>query len=272
MDSRNSGSIQSDGEDSFFDRHHDLMWPRSGTLGRSDPNFSYFGTLIPTVPALEGLAATQPNPTAAVIQATQSTSGGAPSLQPPKNPRKRTRASRRAPTTVLTTDVSNFRQMVQEFTGIPAPPFPTAAASSSSSPYSRRFDLFSTALQYPPAAAAAAGFKLNPSPFPSPAPAPTVLNQAAIGSSNPDAGTMNNIMGGNYGGDHQLVMNLNDLDTAARNDGDGCGYGRPWWRNAERSPNPAGVAEIQDGGRDGDDGRGRGREDQRSLNNRHGNC
>ncbi|XVF64763.1 hypothetical protein PTKIN_Ptkin09bG0192900 [Pterospermum kingtungense] len=53
-----------------------------------------------------------------------------------KNPKKRTRASRRAPTTVLTTDTTNFRAMVQEFTGIPAPPF------SGSSSYSRRFDLF----------------------------------------------------------------------------------------------------------------------------------
>ncbi|KAL4289542.1 hypothetical protein GQ457_14G003030 [Hibiscus cannabinus] len=40
-----------------------------------------------------------------------------------RNPKKRTRASRRAPTTVLTTDTNNFRAMVQEFTGIPAPPF-----------------------------------------------------------------------------------------------------------------------------------------------------
>lgn len=55
----------------------------------------------------------------------------------PKNPKKRTRASRRAPTTVLTTDTSNFRQMVQEFTGIPAAPF-----SAGSSPFSRRLDLF----------------------------------------------------------------------------------------------------------------------------------
>ncbi|KAJ8771614.1 hypothetical protein K2173_026791 [Erythroxylum novogranatense] len=54
-----------------------------------------------------------------------------------RNPKKRTRASRRAPTTVLSTDTSNFRAMVQEFTGIPAPPF-------SGSPYSRRFDLFRT--------------------------------------------------------------------------------------------------------------------------------
>ncbi|RLN36352.1 VQ motif-containing protein 22-like [Panicum miliaceum] len=39
-----------------------------------------------------------------------------------KPPRKRPRASRRPPTTVLTIDTSNFRAMVQEFTGIPAPP------------------------------------------------------------------------------------------------------------------------------------------------------
>ncbi|KAI3757373.1 hypothetical protein L6452_04910 [Arctium lappa] len=66
-----------------------------------------------------------------------------------KNPKKRTRASRRAPTTVLTTDTTNFRQMVQEFTGIPTAPF-TAAASS---PFSRRLDLFGggsgTASLYP---------------------------------------------------------------------------------------------------------------------------
>ncbi|KAF8109593.1 hypothetical protein N665_0094s0059 [Sinapis alba] len=39
-----------------------------------------------------------------------------------KKTKKRSRASRRAPTTVLTTDTSNFRAMVQEFTGIPSPP------------------------------------------------------------------------------------------------------------------------------------------------------
>ncbi|XVE60476.1 hypothetical protein DITRI_Ditri05aG0131900 [Diplodiscus trichospermus] len=52
-----------------------------------------------------------------------------------KNPKKRTRASSRALTTVLTTDATNFRSMVQEFTGIPAPPF-------SGSSYSPRLDLF----------------------------------------------------------------------------------------------------------------------------------
>ncbi|ONM25479.1 VQ motif-containing protein, partial [Zea mays] len=39
----------------------------------------------------------------------------------PKPPRKRPRVSRRPPPTVITTDVSNFRAMVQEFTGIPTP-------------------------------------------------------------------------------------------------------------------------------------------------------
>ncbi|KAG5018969.1 hypothetical protein HKD37_06G015424 [Glycine soja] len=50
-----------------------------------------------------------------------------------RNSKKRSRASRRAPTTVLTTDTNNFRSMVQEFTGIPAPPF--------SSSFSRRIPL-----------------------------------------------------------------------------------------------------------------------------------
>uniref|UniRef100_A0A0C9QTJ1 TSA: Wollemia nobilis Ref_Wollemi_Transcript_10482_1587 transcribed RNA sequence n=1 Tax=Wollemia nobilis TaxID=56998 RepID=A0A0C9QTJ1_9CONI len=45
--------------------------------------------------------------------------------------KKRSRASRRAPTTVLTTDTSNFRAMVQEFTGIPPAPF------ASTSPFQR---------------------------------------------------------------------------------------------------------------------------------------
>ncbi|KAJ0236497.1 VQ domain-containing protein [Hirschfeldia incana] len=58
-----------------------------------------------------------------------------------RNLKKRSRVSRRAPTTVLTTDTSNFRAMVQEFTGSPSNPF--TGLSSSSSPFPRsRFDLF----------------------------------------------------------------------------------------------------------------------------------
>ncbi|XP_022136476.1 uncharacterized protein LOC111008180 [Momordica charantia] len=68
--------------------------------------------------------------------------GGGSGANVVRSSKKRPRASRRAPTTVLTTDTTNFRAMVQEFTGIPAPPF-----TSSSSPFARntRFDLFGTA-------------------------------------------------------------------------------------------------------------------------------
>ncbi|KAG0480307.1 hypothetical protein HPP92_010889 [Vanilla planifolia] len=63
-----------------------------------------------------------------------------PSPPPPRPSKKRARASRRAPTTVLTTDTSNFRAMVQEFTGIPAPPFVTSPSFSRP-----RLDLLHTA-------------------------------------------------------------------------------------------------------------------------------
>lgn len=76
-----------------------------------------------------------------------------------RNSKKRTRASRRAPTTVLTTDTSNFRAMVQEFTGIPAPPF-------SASPYSRRLDLFGAGSSMKPGHLEPLGplYPLRPSP------------------------------------------------------------------------------------------------------------
>ncbi|CAO2188095.1 unnamed protein product [Urochloa humidicola] len=73
-----------------------------------------------------GLASSGSAPAAAAASQQQ------PSSAPPlrgSTSRKRARASRRAPTTVLTTDTSNFRAMVQEFTGIPAPPFASAASS-----------------------------------------------------------------------------------------------------------------------------------------------
>ncbi|KAI5406732.1 hypothetical protein KIW84_053133, partial [Lathyrus oleraceus] len=44
--------------------------------------------------------------------------------------RRRSRASRRTPTTLLNTDTTNFRAMVQQFTGGPIAPFAAAASSS----------------------------------------------------------------------------------------------------------------------------------------------
>ncbi|XP_006353991.1 putative mediator of RNA polymerase II transcription subunit 26 [Solanum tuberosum] len=133
---------------------NDLIW--SSRALRSDHNFNNFTSSAPSSTAaasgqlfhhhnqnpfsgsgsgsLQAMQQVQPS-----IEATnvvRASSSAQPDVA--KNPKKRTRASRRAPTTVLTTDTTNFRQMVQEFTGIPTAPF-------TGSPYTRRFDLFSTA-------------------------------------------------------------------------------------------------------------------------------
>jgi VQ motif len=49
------------------------------------------------------------------------------------NPRRRSRASRRAPVTLLNTDTNNFRAMVQQFTGIPSGPYSSGSLPGSSS-------------------------------------------------------------------------------------------------------------------------------------------
>lgn len=85
-------------------------------------------TRVPPADTGMGASAHQaPDPSAAAATA------------PPRGSRKRARASRRAPTTVLTTDTSNFRAMVQEFTGIPNPPFAAGAGGPGAS-FNSRFD------------------------------------------------------------------------------------------------------------------------------------
>ncbi|KAG6402457.1 hypothetical protein SASPL_134651 [Salvia splendens] len=150
MDSGNSGSMQSSsgGDDQEFDStssfpHNFASISAPQFLSHQTPNF--FDSNLPQSldhasdgdliwsrgvrsdnQAFSSLGSSPPpNPTPATPPQQQ------------RNPKKRTRASRRAPTTVLTTDTNNFRQMVQEFTGVPAAPF------SGGSPYSRRMDLFS---------------------------------------------------------------------------------------------------------------------------------
>ncbi|KAF8023472.1 hypothetical protein BT93_F0852 [Corymbia citriodora subsp. variegata] len=119
--------------------HFDLGMFRADL--RSDavpgPSSSSQGMLL-----AQGASQGQPYPTPSSSSSLQAQLGHeAPRLarddrtKPARNPRKRTRASRRAPTTVLTTDTTNFRAMVQEFTGFPAPPF--------SGP--RKLDLFGSA-------------------------------------------------------------------------------------------------------------------------------
>ncbi|KAI4317251.1 hypothetical protein L6164_025139 [Bauhinia variegata] len=151
----------------------DMVWYKPGS-GRSEPNPADLGGLIPcssasSTPTPQNQAlifsrqfANRDAPFSTLHQSLpqESASGGLLSVSAAtndqahntnsnnnssnsnnvvRNPKKRSRASRRAPTTVLTTDTTNFRAMVQEFTGIPAPPFTSSAFPRT------RLDLFGSA-------------------------------------------------------------------------------------------------------------------------------
>lgn len=169
-------------QDHGFPQSNDLFWSRGLRFDQMS-NYADFGNFT----------ASSSSPSTTQMNPPTTEQGPSSSVPPPpaavvKNPKKRTRASHRAPTTVLTTDTTNFRQMVQEFTGIPATPF--AAAS----PYinSRSLDLFSAAAALRP------GSSLDPlgpfyplrasahkvlSPFPSSsASLPSLLNPTMIDS------------------------------------------------------------------------------------------
>ncbi|KAB2628982.1 flocculation protein FLO11-like [Pyrus ussuriensis x Pyrus communis] len=115
--------------------HTTLSHPQPNS---SNPNF------IPS-PRSNQPNSTNPIPNPQPSSTTTEARGGQTNTVATRNTKKRTRASRRAPTTVLTTDTSNFRAMVQEFTGIPAPPF----SASSSSPYARRLEMFGSGIRSP---------------------------------------------------------------------------------------------------------------------------
>uniref|UniRef100_A0A0D9X7R0 VQ domain-containing protein n=1 Tax=Leersia perrieri TaxID=77586 RepID=A0A0D9X7R0_9ORYZ len=159
MDSGNSGSLQSSsgGDDEFDSRCGGgggggggaNSSPLSALLRQSAGSASsFYGLQDLASPSLSHTAAHQWTPTAAAAHPAGGGAGTSPSPSSPHGSeqlgappamrttsRKRTRASRRAPTTVLTTDTSNFRAMVQEFTGIPSPPFAGGAPTRSRSAY-----------------------------------------------------------------------------------------------------------------------------------------
>ncbi|KAK9156230.1 hypothetical protein Sjap_003710 [Stephania japonica] len=76
---------------------------------------------------LDGSSAAAPQHDATVVTTTVSTSTMAPAALSPEGrvskPPRRRRASRAAPTTLLNTDTTNFRAMVQQFTGVPSAAF-----------------------------------------------------------------------------------------------------------------------------------------------------
>ncbi|CAL9071752.1 uncharacterized protein LOC135586506 [Musa acuminata AAA Group] len=222
MDSGNRGSLQSNsggGGDDDFDSHVDSLsafFSSSSVAGATTlppaplsdgqhffdyPSISYLNSSTSLLP-LDSAAAVpwlcshldSSNCTAAAV--CQSSSSMSSVQQPvptaaaaagSRSSKKRSRASRRAPTTVLTTDTSNFRAMVQEFTGIPSPPF----AAASSSPFARsRFDLFHSASVgfRCPTDAPPPPFLLRPFPQKVQSPSlPTTTNSISSFSSSPPA-------------------------------------------------------------------------------------
>ncbi|PKA59476.1 hypothetical protein AXF42_Ash016500 [Apostasia shenzhenica] len=146
MESPISGTMQSSSADyedldslpadgSSLPSFHTLP-PPPASLPSFEPIASYLASpelvdsplWAPTVPLYRPFPQQLPLPAAGPPSVSgagspSSSSPHPPAATAPRGSKKRSRASRRAPTTVLTTDTSNFRAMVQEFTGIPAPPF-----------------------------------------------------------------------------------------------------------------------------------------------------
>ncbi|CAN6247014.1 unnamed protein product [Urochloa humidicola] len=110
-------------------------------MGDTDANMAHWASLYPAGSGGGGApAATEATVVTTVSSPTSGGSAGSPTraqAQPPgveggrvgKPARRRSRASRRAPVTLLNTDTSNFRAMVQQFTGIPSGPYGPAAAA-----------------------------------------------------------------------------------------------------------------------------------------------
>ncbi|KAG6485612.1 formin-like protein 6 [Zingiber officinale] len=197
MESTNSGSVQSSssGDNEEYDAVVDSPAPSSSSFLNLPPppppppattppasssifdSFSPYFTPFPFQPPPPEHAAAwslspPPPPPPLSTSAPSSTRGGPtpPPVQPPaaapRGPKKRTRASRRAPTTVINTETSNFRSMVQQFTGFPSPPFAGAAASPQFQSPGLQLDLFGSS------PAAVPQFLLRPSAqkmIPSPA-------------------------------------------------------------------------------------------------------
>ncbi|KAL1195644.1 hypothetical protein V5N11_027840 [Cardamine amara subsp. amara] len=145
MDSGNSGSLQSSSDDHESSADHSSFYLPPFQPPTQPSSSTFYGD--PTTLPSSSSATTYLNFVNNLIsddilnQTHLLPAPPPPPLPPPpsssRNPRKRTRASRRAPTTVLTTDTSNFRAMVQEFTGVPASPFSHPFSSTT-----RRFGIF----------------------------------------------------------------------------------------------------------------------------------
>ncbi|RWV81918.1 hypothetical protein GW17_00056624 [Ensete ventricosum] len=115
----------------YGDHHFDsLSYLDSTRPFISFPSTVTFSSLLPPDAVSHGVGVGA----SPVQQLPDQSSVTAATAAPQRSSKKRCRASRRAPTTVLTADASNFRAMVQELTGIPS--------------FAARLDLFHSAAAF----------------------------------------------------------------------------------------------------------------------------
>ncbi|KAI4341919.1 hypothetical protein MLD38_026588 [Melastoma candidum] len=108
------------------DPHHWMHFYQLAPFPLSQPSSSSSeSALVSTIPQ-----SASPPPTTHPNPGPGGSSGLNPEGRVTKPARRRTRASRRTPTTVMNTDTTNFRAMVQQYTGGP----PTASLGSGAGP------------------------------------------------------------------------------------------------------------------------------------------
>ncbi|CAL5049183.1 unnamed protein product [Urochloa decumbens] len=101
--------------------HHHGDLPAAAEAGSPDVFAAGAGgAAVASPPTSGGSGGGSPTKAAAAQHQNQQLGVDGPRVGKPA--RRRSRASRRAPVTLLNTDTANFRAMVQQFTGIPAPP------------------------------------------------------------------------------------------------------------------------------------------------------
>lgn len=124
----------------------------SDTMSSPSNNWAqYYQHNAPAKPAGLFISNQVSDATKVTTNTISSASGGglSPEGRVSKPVRKRSRASRRTPTTLLNTDTANFRAMVQQFTGGSLAPFSSTGSSTSSYPIGTNFSLgIGTGQQY----------------------------------------------------------------------------------------------------------------------------
>ncbi|XP_066325087.1 calmodulin-binding protein 25-like [Miscanthus floridulus] len=104
------------------------MAPWGGFYGGGGAPATTEATVVTTAAAVAAAGGSVSSPTSggsgsSPTRAQQQAGVGVEGGRVGKPARRRSRASRRAPVTLLNTDTTNFRAMVQQFTGIPAGPY-----------------------------------------------------------------------------------------------------------------------------------------------------